>query len=386
MNRSIGEFAEPWALRLPRPGFILRRLLPRRQYAPAGEVLRLEPVLARYGMPPRGPLVVQRGGKRNEAWVLHNPRGRLLLKRYKTTLTRAQIVHEHSILEHLEAADFPAPRLVRDEAGSTLVEHEGRFYVIFDYLTGYARFDDYYYLPPQTHRLQTAVGRALGRLHNALNGFIPRGENINGFSSLTGERERDLNWYLARLERARAYADRLPGGDPMRALLEERGGWLGEQLQEISAGLTAANPERGIIHGDYGPNNMLFKPGAPLVVLDFELARLDWLLADVVAALSTTAVKVGTRADWTRILTGYLSERRIPPEQLCLLPQVWQFQALRRAILCGEQYLAQPRPALFQEATRRIRRAAWAAARHAELASLAELSERGRPAERIPAA
>jgi Ser/Thr protein kinase RdoA (MazF antagonist) len=355
----------PASLRIPRPAVVVRKL---RSLGKRAKPLTSLPwegdVTAAYGLTLTEPVRVMEGGKRNESWVLATDRGRKILKRYKGSVEYEQILHEHSVLERLEAVHFPAPPVVRGRNGETVLALEGRYFALFDFLDGCSPFYNYYYLPPRLHPYLEAVGRNLALLHGALQDFAPNGYNIHGFQSVTGERYIKLDWYLDKLFGCREKASALPAGTahPVSVDLLERAGWIEERLRTAEEDLKQANPARNEIHGDYGMYNLMLNAGQSLVTFDFELSRLDWRLLDLVFAISsaTSLQRIEPeREKMRRILQGYRSISPIPVEEICLIPQVWEYQFLRRVIIAWERYLESGDGALLGEAKHRMARIDW---------------------------
>ena len=73
---------------------------------------------------------------RNHVVVVRTSAGRKVLKEYRETSTRETIAHEHSIIDHLEACDFPATRLDHTPTGSSVVEVDDRLFASFDFEPG----------------------------------------------------------------------------------------------------------------------------------------------------------------------------------------------------------------------------------------------------------
>jgi homoserine kinase type II len=288
--------------------------------------------------------------------VVTTSAGRKLLKRYKASVTAPSVVHEHSILRHLNALDFPTPRLVAAADGATAREVGGRWHALFDYLPGYFHYHEHLW-PPRTYR--TLVGlsaQALGALHEALDGFSPQGINPNGFASLDGPRHHDLQWYLEGLERARAHRRDADGGAAFRAMLDREGGPVEQQLRALDRELAAADLPRQVIHGDYGPYNLLFRRGERVVILDFELARIDWRVADVAKSLQQFGVtRHGLRPRRiAAFVDAYDRRRPLTPVERRLLPDVWRFLTLRRVIVCWDRYTESQEARWLAEARRKL--------------------------------
>lgn len=325
---SAGPSFRPRFDGIPRPGAI-RSLLGRRR---ATVVPPPAAVLARLGIRPRGE-GRPAGGGRGSSLILDTNRGRVLLKRYKATLDVDSARGEHAVLRYLEAAAFPAPRLVGGEDGETLIREAGRLYAAVAFVDGHRRADARFLIPADARHLAAAAGGTLGALHATMAGFVPPAASPNGFTSATGPRVRDVDWYRARIADASAamsaeHPDAVGPVDRLDAVATELG--------RLDAALSAAEPTRGIVHGDYGQYNLLVRSGRPIVVVDFELARLDWWLMDIVTAIPRFALG---RRGWSgdraiAFVAGYLERNPIPPAELERLPEVGAFLALRRAIVC----------------------------------------------------
>lgn len=348
-------------LRIPRPGIIMRKLRARHVPAPSDQAEDVREVLKAYGLEPLQPVCVLEGSYRNETWTAVTRAGKKFLKRYKTSLKHDTILHEHSILDHLEQAGFPSTRLVKDRSGETIVSYAGRFYGLQDFLEGYVPFGGYFYFPSRQAWFMTTAGRALARLHNTLRGFTPRGSALSGIRA-DGGRFYDLDWYMERLAESRAGTPGSPAAEqPAIQAALSRADWLESNLRAADSALKDLSPPCGLVHGDYGPYNLMVRWGSPLVVLDFELSRNDYLLADVISYLSSgacTAQGINLRCA-AMFLNGYQSENPLPESEKRALPVVWQYMALRRVITAWASYLKEPRPAHLNDITRRLDRLDW---------------------------
>jgi Ser/Thr protein kinase RdoA (MazF antagonist) len=319
-------------LGLPRPR--RPRTIPGRPARPGLDSDTVTAVLAACGLRPLGVAGWAPGG-RGTSVIVDSDSGRLLVKRYKPTVDVDALHGEHAILRRLEDLDFPATRLVATLDGDTLLERaDGRF-AVFRYLDGYRRADDRLLTLADARILLEMSGATLAALHDALASFVPPTDNPNGFRSSDGTRVRDLPWLGERLAAARTAASSLAGGDPAHAILA--GADRAEAtLADLESELTAAQLPRLVIHGDYGPYNLLVRSGRPLVVVDFELARLDWRLTDLATALPRFARGRRGPSDDRAIAfaTGYLERSSIRPSELDRLPLVGAYLALRRAAIC----------------------------------------------------
>ena len=82
-----------------------------------------------------------------------------------------------------------------------------------------------------------------------------------------------------------------------------------------------------VIHGDFGIHNLLFQPDGTAVVHDFELARLDWRLLDLVIAASRLAP-----ARRGAFMAGYRETNELPGAEIDVLPALWRYHLLTGAV------------------------------------------------------
>ena len=146
-------------------------------------------------------------------------------------------------------------------------------------------------------------------------------------------------------------------------ILHRRGRWIENRLTELEEILTAAPLDRVIIHGDYGPYNLLFKNGSPVVVIDFELARLDWRLTDLAYSMITfTRNRLGFQQKKMRqFIQAYQSASKLEAEQLDYLPLVWEYLSLRRLTVCWRRALDTGQKSWLVEALDRLQMIDWIA-------------------------
>jgi Ser/Thr protein kinase RdoA (MazF antagonist) len=307
----------------------------------AGRVKRenqsIAKILDQYRLTPLSPVTPYGSQGRSDVWSVTTDRGRKFIKRYKSFVGTGQIQYEHSILLHLANVGFPAPALVQTEDGETIVENESRSFALFEFLEGYFQYHNYVYLPAQRDWFLTTAGYILGWLHSTLDGFIPAGWNLEGYPDLTGKRVRGAAWYAGELQKCRQETLQIPQDSlhPTLRDLMDLSIWMEDTLLQLDEWLEEAKPKRTIIHADYGPYNLLFKHGFPVVVVDFELARLDWRLVDLVKSIDmfTRNRFQFNLAKIKLFLESYQKAFPITREELFLLPYVWVYFILRRLII-----------------------------------------------------
>lgn len=322
-------------------------------------------LVSTYGISLLGPAKKMESNGRSQNWVFITNGGKKILKKYKPTVEAEHILHEHSILSQLALIHFPAPPLNKNLRGETLTENGNSRFALFDYLDGYFQYHEKIYFPSRTSTFLELAAISLASLHEALRDFVPVGKNPNGFISKEGSRWRDLNWYLEQLavnkrqtlERLKEYPQ-----DELKVIYS-RGHLIGDRLTELDEILTAAPLDRVIIHGDYGPYNLMFKNGNPVMMIDFELARLDWRLTDLATSMNTFARnRLGfQQGKMHQFIQAYQRASKLKAEQLDYLPYVWEYLSLRRLIVCWRRALETGQKKWLVEARDRMRMIDWIA-------------------------
>lgn len=322
--------------RIPRPDRLIQQIKDQNNKSRVDEPF-LAGIVASFGLQPTSSIEISGTNGRSNNYIIYTNSGRKILKQYIASADLDEIRQEHSILKYLEQVTFPSPRLAVTEDGSTFLERDGRYYAVFDYLEGYFQYHNYLYLPSHAAKFIEYSGKALGSMHFTLKDFSPVGCNPNGFRSKDGSRWRDIGWFLEKLQSC-TQAEQIPGFgmDSAHARFLKLSPWMIELLHKLDATLREEDPLRVIIHGDYGPYNLFFKPGSPVIILDFELSRLDWRLTDLAHSFNTFCrSRLGFHPQKMRLfLRAYSTNFSISRAELRLLPLVWQFLSLRRSIVC----------------------------------------------------
>lgn len=258
-----------------------------------------------------------------------------LVKRYKDSLADADIAVEHAVLGRLAERHLPAPRLVQPPGTGGIVRLGDARFAVYALAEGYVHPHERWFAPPDRRRLESLSGALLAALHQGLRGFAPPPASQHGFASLDGARIRPVQWFTDRLASVAGRPrtrDVLALGEAIRAA---------DDLTELDRLLESARLERSVVHGDYGPYNLLFRPGREPLAIDWELSRLDWRIVDLATGIPRFAQR---RTGWDdsaadRFLDAY--QRRDPLEggELRLLPSVAGYLALRRAIVCIDRWV-----------------------------------------------
>lgn len=268
--------------------------------------------------------------------------GKKVLKKYRPMLPNDTIQYSHSILEALQKVNFPAIRLAEDRSGQTSISYAGASYAISTFVEG-ASYSSSFLWRSQRLQIMAMAGQNLAQFHRALHQFIPSGKHHLGFNTLTGEWQRGAEWYAAKVNEMQKASEAV-NCDPDRNYLD----WMDKNCIHILDEMTALDEmlrqaplPRLIIHGDYGLHNLVFPKDGLVTMLDFETARLEWRLSDLVSALSRLRFRNG-RYDFETIsafLSAYQAEYPMGKEEWDWLPKVWRFYKLRSSLIYWNSYL-----------------------------------------------
>lgn len=339
---------------LPRPGRLLQYIRSR-LYRPELSSESVSEILGQYDLSLVNPPENLPFGWRNDNLVVATPAGKKVLKRYREQWQEPALLHEHSILRRLAAADFPAPRLVSTGEDRTFVKYDGRYFALFELLSG-KNYAATFLTRRRRTQLVARAGRTLGRLHRELDGFVPEGEHHLGYTSYAGDRRRDLTWHLEQLEV-------LPGqsAELVECRDQEAARWLCERSTEIGARLRAlagvleeAPLRRLVIHGDYGIHNLHYHRDGTVTVHDFELARLEWRVVDLVGAFRRL-----DEASRRVFVAAYQAEFPLSTDEWRLFPQVWEYYRLRGAVQYWHNYFDLGGGDRLTGARKRMKQADW---------------------------
>ncbi len=327
-------FSSAPIISIPRPGRWTEGIRAARR-PPDVDPATLEEILERYQLERETDPRNMPNTRRNQNLVVGTPRGKVVVKRYRKDWKPETIVYEHSILTRLAEVGFPAPRLVATPAGDTWLQIDGGYYCVFEFLAG-ANYSNSFLLRPQRVRMMATSGATLARLHRLLQGYLPAGRHHLGFADYSGKRHRDVNWFSERIaelcRRSQDLED--PQQRRLAAWLTERAGAVLADIVRLDEELSGANLTRLIIHGDYGLHNLLYLDLDHAIPVDYELARLDWRLSDVISVVGKFRYYT-QRYDLesiTHFLRAYQSEFPISDEEWDWLPRAWKYYKLTKAV------------------------------------------------------
>jgi Ser/Thr protein kinase RdoA (MazF antagonist) len=355
---------------LPRPGRVAQYLQAKLGSPRIGTHTAQE-VLARYGLklvrPPRNlPF-----GWRSRNVIVETSSGNKVLKLYRSGSRLPAIRHEHSIISHLNSVHFPVPRLLLTQANETVVRHDGEFYGLFDYLEG-TNLASSILLRSHQRSLMAAAGKILAQYHHELEGFQPSGEHHLGYQSLTQARLRDWAWHETQLrrlpDRSKQIAD--PRDQANARWLTQNADRISDRLAHLGEYIENVQLPRLAIHGDFGIHNLSYRQDGTLTMHDFELARIEWRLIDIVVVLSRLRLERSHE-----FMAAYQAEYPLTAKEWHFLPEVWQLYKLSGAVSYWNTYVEYGGSYRLAAARERIGDADWALANRTTLLNFKERFE-----------
>jgi Ser/Thr protein kinase RdoA (MazF antagonist) len=305
------------------------------------------------------------GGNRSTSIFIQTSKGKKLLKKYKSTLGHSTIKQEHSLLRYLDKIGFPAPRLFPTKSGDTLKKFGHNYYALFDFIEDGFQYYNFLFFPKQSTEFIYTAGRTLGYLHKKLKNFNPQGFNPDGFQSKVKDRWRNLKWYKQKLDECKKKSTESKSKflkDKLLTLVS-KADYLTEELSRLDNLLLRSNLFRLIIHGDYGPYNLLFRKKAPTVVLDFEMARLDWRLVDIIQAWHRFCHgRFGFNLNKMKLFfNAYQDQMPVYSSELKLIADVWTHINIRGLIRNLHSYYSFGKDSSLESTIKSLRRIDWIA-------------------------
>ncbi len=321
---------------VPRLNYFVNLLTSQSMHLKPVRLKNLHKVLESYGFDKNICCLKTAGGNRGENIIIQTATDKKLLKRYKKTLGEETIVQEHSILKQLEKINFPAPRVVPMKTGQTLAKHKGGHFALFEYIEDGYQFNNYVLLPFQENKFIKLSGEILGVLHKSLIDFSPKGYNPEGFKSMSEDRWRNLDYYLEKLSFCEKELNNLTLNNLSKYLLNKINMIITCRRDFISIENYLLNIDlpRIIIHGDYGPYNLLFNKSGAVFVLDFEMARLEWRLVEIVKSIQRFCLNRYSFSlkKMNIFAKSYNSIMKITNVEIELISDLWIYVKMKDAI------------------------------------------------------
>lgn len=318
----------------PRPGRLKDELKSRTRSLDIDHEI-IDYFLTQYDLKLIGKSINLPNARRNTNLIIETTSGKKVLKNYRSDWNISTINFEHSILQKLKSLDFASPRLVPLKDGNTWITVNGLNYCMFDFIQG-RNYSSSFLLRSHRIRMMATAGRTLASLHRQLIGFQPDGLHHLGFKSLDQERFRNLSWNAQKIEELVQLSIKIKKPED-----KQHAEWLIRNSNEVFHNLVAldqtlegAGLPRLIIHGDYGLHNLIYTNADHAVPVDFELARIEWRMSDLVSVISKFRYKDGSYdfESIVRFLHAYQIEFPISANEWEVFPFVWKFYKLMKSI------------------------------------------------------
>jgi Ser/Thr protein kinase RdoA (MazF antagonist) len=316
-------------LRIPRPSYLLSQLSPRE-----------EPNAALYQVLARLAELYQLGGIRtcyraprtlSLNFIVTTPRGKYVFRRHH--LSEADVAYEYQVLDYLQQRGFPAPRMLTNQAGQAWSAIDGSLYSAYEFVAGYCP-TNFFWWPSARREMIAQCGRTLAEYHQAVADLVPSAYKWNGYRPTEHTRWREGDWFRQVLKDIRSLLQKPTATSLLDDFVRSRIDALDKMLRLESGVEERSDLSKLVIHGDYAPWNVLFRPEQSPFVLDFNESRLDLKIYDVMLAIFWFAWR-GDHLDQDRALAfqaGYSESGQLSEADSNLAGSVFQWIMARSLI------------------------------------------------------
>ena len=281
-------------LRMPKPSYLIRRLSSPEKLDDAltqtltemADFFQLGPIERCYRAPKSNSLNV----------ILETGTGKFVFRAH--SLSEETVAHEYQVLQYLAGRNFPAPQMISGPGGEAWVKVDEALCSVYRFVEGYPAAN-FIWLPAARNELIRQAGRALAAYHKVVEGLRPTPFKWDGYRPTEHRRWREGQMYRNALREIRPLIERPTA---TRAIDQFARTHIADvermlQLEEVVEGCSALS--KLVIHGDYAPWNLLYRADQPPFILDFNSARLDLQIFDIVLATLFFAWR-GNRIDMKR--------------------------------------------------------------------------------------
>lgn len=231
-----------------------------------------------------------------------------------------QVTRQNELVEFLADRGFPVAPPLRTRSNRDMVEIGGRAYVAYPLIEGT-------HAPPRDPHVVHTVGTVLARLH----------EHTGNYSRLPpNPRQAMRDRFLKTTDDSAQHAKTVQSDASLHPI-HGAAAWLDGRVQRVASELRAIPWERlrvAVIHGDFNPQNLLFRDNALAAVLDFDLATRDARSADLAIAMrylceSDEDGGLLTQSLVVSLLDGYESVSGLSPMERKAIPPLLEAKLLR---------------------------------------------------------
>ena len=260
-------------------------------------------------------------GIENSNFALNTSTGNFILTLYEKRVDAKDLPFFLGLLDHLDAAGIPCPTPVHGRDGEALRQLCGRPAAIFTFLSG---------MWPRRNTPEHAaeLGRAMAEMHLAGADFPMT--RANGLS---------LESWRPLFAQSGDRVDEVTPG-----LAKELNGELDALEENWPEGLPG-----GVIHADLFPDNVFFRDGRLVGMIDFYFACTDMFAYDLGICLNAWCFEPDLSFNVTkarRMLAAYRKVREFSAEEMEALPLLAQGSAMRFLLTRLYDWLHTPKDAL----------------------------------------
>lgn len=207
-------------------------------------------------------------GRTNESFRVEVEQGTFVVRRSRVSKVTGAVVFEHDLNAALARQGVPVPEVIRDPAGASFNEIDGRLWTIARFMAGGH--------PERTESVARLGGRTLARFHTAA-------QAVRGHANLPPPENR--------VAASRACLDAC---EAVASLDQELGALVARTRSAVEAAAPAvaasgADPSRLVIHGSCRLSSLLVDGSELAAVLDLDGARLGTRAEDIAVALASFA-------------------------------------------------------------------------------------------------
>jgi Ser/Thr protein kinase RdoA (MazF antagonist) len=210
------------------------------------------------------------GGYSNESWRVRGPAAAAVVRRYgRLHVSRAALVFEHAVAEHLAARSAEVVAPLRDARGRSFAFEDGAYVAVLPWIDGVTGRRD-------AHTAAQAA-RALARFHLA-------GRELHVAGGMRSTRFLGIMpWLVARFQRFAAPESPVARALPWDDLIVALAGSIA-RLAPLVPRLPHA-----IVHGDPNPGNVVVRDGTVRGLIDFDFVHESERVYDVGALIDEFA-------------------------------------------------------------------------------------------------
>ncbi len=227
-----------------------------------------------------------RSGPDNDIFLVSdskNSRPRFVVRVSKRKLDPSDIVFETAWLIQLSQKGIPVPKIVPTNQGDNFYNDGRQIYTAFEYLAG-----DQIKISPDTKpdlAIVREAAKTLAQIHN-----------VSSNSDLNLTKKRNIFTEVDRiLLHQGQFIQKLPQGKFFIETLSSYKNWAKDNLGNNFV----------LVHNDYRSNNLLFKNGKVLAVLDFDWACLGPAIKDVAHSLVEWSFPDGAQESWQNVFNTF---------------------------------------------------------------------------------